>query len=135
MATLDYAFLADYAKVQPNGTLTSVGASFTFVEAQSLPTTHRMAVAARVRARIDEQIIPFRVEITGPGESFRLGVDGQLSPGPDSRPYGEGFVGHLLAMDIQIPLPSAGLYTVNIELEGKHVRRLAFDVVRATPQS
>lgn len=136
MANLDYAFLADYARVEPNGTLTSIGASFTYVNAQSLPTNHRMAVAGRVRARIEERDIQLGVELVGPNESYVLRAGAELNPGDNVRPYGEErFVGHLFALDVQVPLPSAGVYLINLSLAGEHVRTLAFDAQEATPES
>lgn len=129
MAELDYAFLADFAKVEPNGTLTTVGASFTFVTTRQLPAAHRMAVAGRVRGLVGEEPIPFRIEIVGPDGSFRIGAESELTPGPTARPYGEGFLGHLFALDLAIPLPQVGLYVVNVSVSGEHARTLAFDVV------
>jgi len=129
MANLDYAFLADFAKVEPNGTLTTVGASFTFVTAVALPTTHQMAVAGRARGGIDEDAIPLRIEIVGPDEAFQLGAEGLLLKGPHARPYGGGLIGHVFALNVQIPLSTEGLYVVNVRVGDEAPRRLAFDVV------
>jgi len=46
---LDYAYLAEFAKVE-NNSLTAVGASYTHVEADRLPVIHTVYVAGRVRA-------------------------------------------------------------------------------------
>lgn len=130
MANLDYAFLADYARVETNGTLTSIGASFTHVTAQSLPTSHRIAVAGRVRAPLDERDIQLGIDLVGPNDSWVLRTEAVLNPTEDSRPYGdEGLIGHLFALDVQIPLPEEGLYRVNLVLNGEPVRMLAFDAV------
>jgi hypothetical protein len=126
MAMIDYAFLADFAKVEPNGTLTAVGASFTFIEVGGLPAGHLLAVAGRVRGVIDETV-DLTLEIKGPDDAFRIGANLQLEPGPGSRPYGDGKIGHLFAINVQIPLPTAGLYTVELST-GKSSRRLAFEV-------
>lgn len=53
MADLDYAFLADYAKVE-RGLLTCVGGSYTHLFVQKLPATHMLYVAGRIRADLDE---------------------------------------------------------------------------------
>lgn len=127
MATLDYAFVADFAKVEPNGTLTTVGASWTFLEASVLPTVHRMAVAGRVRTQVGDAPTDIRVTVRGPGGLFELSADGQFS-GPAPRPYADGRVGQLFALDLQIPLPEAGLYEVLIDIDGERARRLAFEV-------
>lgn len=129
MADLDYAFLADFAKVEANGTLTSVGASFTFLEAAQLPAAHRLSVAGRVRALVGETP-DLRVDVRGPDDLFRLGVNGPLTHSVNARPYAEGRIGILFALDLQVPLPAAGLYSVGIEVDGTEVRRLAFEVAR-----
>lgn len=135
MATLDYAFLADYAKVDANGTLTAVGASWTNLQTPSLPTQHRMSIAGRVRAKLAEGPVDLRIQIQGPEDVFHLGMDAQLEAGPDARPYGDGNIGHLFAVDMQVPLPKAGLYTVTLSVDGKPVRDLKFDVEQAPAQS
>lgn len=135
MAEIDYAFLADYAKVEPNGVLTAVGASWTFAESSQFPTAWRLAVACRVRATLAEGAIPFQVVFRGPvgaANTVTLTAGGELVPGEVVRPYGpEGRVGHLFAIDMQVPLPAPGLYEVEIELpQHGDRRRLAFDAVR-----
>lgn len=130
MAELDYAFVADFAKVEANGTLTSIGASWTFLETKDLPAVHRMAVAGRIRARIDEGPIGVRIDVRGPNDLFNIAASGVVGL-TSARPYGDGLVGHLFALDLQIPLPAEGTYTINVEIDGEHVRRLAFEVVKA----
>lgn len=133
MPDLDFAFLADYAKVEPTGTLTAVSASWTHIEAMQLPAMHRMAIAGRIRARMDDPPIAVRVEIVGPDDAFRIAAGFSLTPRPDARPYGDGHIGHLFAVDTSIPLPTEGLYEVLILIDDEPARRLAFEVVR--PQS
>jgi len=128
MAEIDYAFLADFAKVEANGTLTAVGASWTYLTTEGFPAGHRMSVAGRVRARVDEGDVPIRVSYTTPNEAVRLNADGLLVPTDAQRPYGDGWIGHLFAMDMAIPLPAPGLYWVEISIgDGASVRRLAFE--------
>lgn len=132
MAELDYAFLADFAKVEPNGTLTAVGASWTHLVSPELPAAHRMAVAGRIRAEIDEGAVGLRIDVHGPDGVFKLAAGSELVPGVASRPYGAGLVGLLFALDLQIPLPIAGMYTIYIEINGEQARRLAFEVTKAS---
>ncbi len=131
MAELDYAFVADFARVEPNGTLTSIGASWTFLEAKELPAVHRMAVAGRIRARVEEGEIGVRIDVRGPNDLFNIAATGMVGGRTGARPYGDGLVGHLFALDLQIPLPTEGTYIINVELDGEQVRRLAFEVTRA----
>lgn len=127
MASLDYAFLADYAKVEPSGTLTAIGASFTYIDVSAVPAARMIAVAGRVRAK-DDELVELDLRISGPGEGITIGAAMTLEPGPQARPYGEGRLGHLFAVNVQLPLPSEGLYTAEIKV-GDEVRRLAFEVV------
>ncbi|HCB06110.1 MAG TPA: hypothetical protein PLZ93_09675 [Nocardioides sp.] len=131
MAELDYAFIADFAKVEPNGTLTAVGASWTFLNAREFPSAHRMAVAGRVRGSVDEEPVTLRIDVRGPNDTFRLATDSQLSPQVSARPYGDGRVGLLFALDLQVPLTSVGLYEIYISVNGVEARRLAFEAAVA----
>lgn len=129
MAVIDYAFLADFARVEPSGSLTVLGASFTFVDVASLPAGRMLAIAGRVRAEADETV-ELDVSITAPQEAFRIGASMMLEPGPGARPYGDNKLGHLFAMNVQVPLPTVGLYVVELKVDDSH-RRLAFEVVVA----
>ena len=134
MAELDYAFLADFARVDPNGTLTAIGASWTFVHAVLLPSVHRMAVAGRIRAKKEAGPVVIRVAIHGPGDAFTLAADSEIAASPATRPYGSGLVGHLFAWNLEVPLPNEGVYSIYIDVDGERARRLAFEVVRSADQ-
>lgn len=130
MAELDYAFLADFASVQ-GGKLTAVGASFTHLRAHKLPAARPFALAGRIRTEPGAGPTELEIAVRGPDGSFEMSFMGEIEAGPETRPYGpegEQRVGLLFAMNIQLPLPAAGLYTFEISIEGKPVRRLAFDV-------
>ena len=132
MAELDYAFLADYVALQ-DGKLTSVGASFTFVQSASLPTVMDMGIGGRVRAKAAETPVAMEISISSPHNDYEMSYSGHLTPGPLHRPYGDGIVGLLFAINVQLPIDVPGLYEVNISLEGKPVRRLAFEVEMPQP--
>lgn len=126
MAELDYAFLADFVQVSA-GKLTSVGASFTHVQAPALPAGMPVGIGARIRAREDEPPVPLGITVTAPEGVYSLHFDATVGKDPSARPY-RGKVGLLLAAMITVPLPRPGLYTFDLQLEGTQVRRLAFDV-------
>lgn len=131
MAEIDYAFLADFAKVEPTGTLTAVGASWTHVNAAQIPTGHRLAVAGRIRSRDVDGDVALRISVTGPGKTFEIVTEGLLTAA-NAMVYGDGWVGLLFALDLQVPLPSEGLYWVEVSLPGSdESRRLGFEVRRA----
>jgi hypothetical protein len=89
-----------------------VSASWTFITAQSFPAVHRMAVAGRVRGRIDESPVSLRVELVGPDEIYRLLAEGTLEVDSQPRPYGDGMFGYIFAVDLAVPLPKPGLYEI-----------------------
>lgn len=128
MAELDYAFLADFARVEPNGTLTAVGASWTHLWVTQLPSVHRMAIAGRVRAAVSEGRIPVRVEIIDPEGSTIVSTDFGLEAGEGSLPYDGDRLGHLFAIETVIPIVSHGKFKVSVILSGDRVRDLFFEV-------
>jgi hypothetical protein len=125
MIELDYAYLADYAQVS-NGKISSIGASFTHVKSIQIPSLLAFSIAGRVRVSEDIQSVAMSLVVSSKASDLRLNFEGTLIQ-QDSRPY-QGKVGLLFSFTTQIPLMAKGLYEVQIFLEGKEVRRLAFDV-------
>jgi hypothetical protein len=126
VAELDYAYLADYVSIQ-EGKLTAVGASFTFAATASLPIQSTVGVAGRVRAKATESV-EIEIRITPPDDAFHLSFTGTLDAGPKARPYGDGNVGLLFAINTELPIDRVGLYTYDIYVDGVHSRRLAFEI-------
>lgn len=131
MAELDYAYLAEFAAVQ-DGKLTAVGASFTHVAVPALPAGMSIGIAGRIRAHAGDDAVAINIKVTGPSDTFDLEMAGMLEAGGVVRPYGDGKVGLLFALNTQIPLMAQGLYVIDIALDGENARRLAFDVETAS---
>lgn len=131
-AELDYAFLAEYAKVEANK-LTAVGASYTYLFADQLPDIHLLTVAGRIRVPEDYGEVPLGIHVTAPDELYTLEVDTEIEQREDFHPY-DGKVGLVFAVTMQIPIPVPGLYEVVLEVEGEQARRLAFEVKLNSPQ-
>lgn len=132
VAELDYAFLAEYAKVEPGGNLTAVGASYTHLRVPTFPAGHLVSVAGRVRAHVGDTPA-LRVVVVTPDESVRIETETQLAAAPDARPYGPGHgtIGLQFALSFVFPLPTPGLYNVDLLLDGDQVRHLAFTAEQA----
>lgn len=131
MAELDYAFLADYAAIQ-DGRLTTVGASFTHMFVPQLPARAEFSVAARLRV-LESEIPPdFEVRISAPRSNANMAVTGQIAPGPEALAY-DGKKGILVTLKADLLVTYEELVTVDLNLNGDHVRRLAFDVKLAQP--
>lgn len=124
VAELDYAFLAEFAKVD-RGLLTVMGASYTHVFFPKLPVTHMLYVAGRIRADVDEAPI-LSLKATSPGKRYEINFEMVPTGLGELRPY-NGEVGILFAVAGPIPLIEAGLYQVYIDLDGVKVRTLAFE--------
>ncbi len=131
MAELDYAFFAEYAKVEPGGKLTAVGASYTHVFVQSFPAQQLIAVAGRIRATIGEKPI-LHASMISPDEVFRIDTEMQIAAGEGAMPYGPNLdtVGLQFALTFLMPLPKPGLYELRMTLDGEPVRLLAFTAVQ-----
>lgn len=133
MSELDYAFLAEYASIDPSGRLNALGASYTHVAVPQLPGQHLLSVAGRIRAEAGAEPTPFELTIKAPGEAYVMHLEGEVSENERSRPY-DGKVGLLFVFNSMIPLPMEGLYEVLINVDGRLARRLAFDVAVGAQQ-
>jgi hypothetical protein len=126
VAELDYAFIAEYAKVEPGGKLTTVGASYTHLIVSAVPAQHLLAVAGRIRAA-ENELPDVTVSIVSPGGRFKISLELSMSDASGIRPY-DGKIGILFAANTLVPLLEPGLYEVFIAVDGQEARRLAFDV-------
>jgi hypothetical protein len=126
MAELDYAFIAEFAKVE-NGKLTAVGASYLDVRPRAFPAGHSFSVAGRIRAPEGTESIGLKIRINVPG-TVNIVLDGTLNPGPETTPY-DGKIGVLFAASASILLGAEGLCEIFIDIDGDEQRRLAFSVI------
>jgi hypothetical protein len=127
MAELDYAFVAEFAKVE-NGKLTAVGASFIDARPPALGAPFFFSVAGRIRAPDDTENIGLTVRINPPGNAINVVLDGVINPGPDSVRY-DGKLGVLFAVSASILLVAEGLCEILIDVDKVQQRRLAFRVI------
>lgn len=129
MAELDYAFIAEYARVDAGGKLTSVGASYTKVRTEQLPFGHLIAVAGRVRSTVGSPPVHLRVLWKLPGAKVSMSMELSLEPDQDAEPYEGLKLGLVFAVTTLIPIAEAGLCTAEIFIDGEEARLLAFEVV------
>ncbi len=125
-AELDYAFLAEFARTQ-DGTITAVGASFTQVEADTLPSLFTLYVAGRIRRREEDPQPVLSVEILDPSRTSQVAFDSELSETADAVSYA-GKVASVFVFSGPIWINSPGVYECLISIDGSQVRRLAFEV-------
>jgi hypothetical protein len=131
MAALDYAMLAEYARIDSAGLLTIVGGGFDRVRVVGGDRpVQQMYVALRVLMTEDEDRVPFEIKVRAPEHEYEIVVGGATERAADATPVG-GFYSFTAAMGVVAPLPMAGEYVVEIILAGDVVRRLAFVVTLA----
>ncbi|VBA61220.1 hypothetical protein LAUMK41_04596 [Mycobacterium attenuatum] len=129
MAELDYAFIAEYAKVEA-GKLTAVGASYIDIRPLTLPAQHIVYIAGRIRAPEDAESIALKIRINPPG-NMNIVLDGTITIGAEEPRY-DGKVAVMFAASAVIPLVSAGLCEIFVDVDEVEQRRLAFAII--TPQ-
>jgi uncharacterized protein YfaP (DUF2135 family) len=132
LATLDYVLLAEFARVDPAGLLTAVGASFDRVQVPGPGAAQQMAVALRVLLDADEQSVDFRVGIDPPGGEFAMSFTGTSERNARAQPV-DGKIAVLVAVNLTVPLPVEGRYAVAVALGDVVVKTLPF-VVEFAPQ-
>jgi hypothetical protein len=123
MAELDYAFIAEFAKVE-NGKLTAVGASYIDVRPPVFPAAHSLSVAGRIRAPEGTDAIDLRVRIIPPGNAMNIALQWSMQPGPETVPY-DGKIGVLFAVSAGIAFVAEGLCEIFVDIDNVQQRRLA----------
>jgi hypothetical protein len=126
VAELDYAFIAEFAKVE-GGKLTAIGASYISVSPPFFPAVHLLAIAGRVRAPEGTPGVDIEIGITLPKPGPGVSISATVGPDENAEVY-DGKIGILFAASTMVPLPGPGLVEVNLKVDGSHARRLAFEV-------
>lgn len=134
MATLDYALLAEYARVDSAGLLTVVGGSFDRVRAAGPAAAQQVFLALRVLVDEDEDPVQIDIKVQSPGGEYELGMSGLAERNANAQPV-DGRVNVMLAFGVVVPLSSAGRYVVRVALSGEVVRDLPFVVEMNQPDS
>jgi len=123
---LDYAYLARWARVNPDGTLTAIDASFVATSAPG--GVLQLAVAGRVRFKGAPYQCKADVAIAIGALTVSLGVDLSAVDAPSYT----GDRRHVLfALTTQIPVPEPGDCHVTISLDGELARELVCTVTGA----
>lgn len=133
MAKLDYALLADYARVDAAGLLTVVGGSFDRVTSPNEVATHQVHVVLRVfLEEADEEPVPIDVRVVAPDQQYEIGLSTTAQRNPAAKPI-DGLTTATLTVGLLAPLPTSGRYIVRILLAGEPVKELPFIVELGVP--
>lgn len=128
MAELDFAMLAEFARVDAAGLLTVVGGSFDRVQTPGPGPVYPFALILRARLDEGEKSLSFEAQVTAPGKTGPvLGISGSSEVNPAAEPLdGRYYVQSVINMGV--PISTAGRYTVSVLLDGALVRELPFQV-------
>lgn len=128
VASLDFAFLSESARVDLGNQLSALGIGFTHITPAVLPMATPVTVAGLVWMTEDDggnaELV---VTILGAEDSYEVSLEQTLFV-PEGEPNLEGRQAASFVAPITLPLTTEGIYRVNIDLNGTHVRSLAFEV-------
>lgn len=127
MATLDYALLAEYARIDPAGLVTIVGGSFDRVQVTSTSGGQQTYVVMRVLLDESEETASFEVSVEPPNKAYALRLAGTAARNPAAAPV-DGLVGVTVTIGLMVPIVAAGRYVARVSLAGRPVQDLPFVV-------
>lgn len=126
VAELDYAFVASFARVNHNNTLTVLDAGFLGVEISKLPKEFTYYIAGRIRFRNGCSGTDLGVEIKNPDGAYVNAVK-QIEATADV--YGEDRRSHaMFAVGVTSDVSQYGDVDITVRIDGKICRMLKFTV-------
>lgn len=126
MAELDYALLADYARVDADGTLTAVGAHRTVIAVPQLPAQQVLAAAGRLWMGRREPAAWLELSARTPEGDVGTISAWEVRPGLEQ---GEGRVSACFAVAVVAPLSTTGPHALVLSVNDEVVAELPFGVV------
>lgn len=127
MASLQFAFLAEYAKVESSATLTAIGAGIRGVGVSGESGEFDIFVAGSVDRDHGEGAVMLSITLEAPKGAYRLTQSGAMEQAPDT---GE-FVSTVFAFRLNVPVVGLGKYIVTLEMNDTEVHRLDLWVATA----
>lgn len=130
MASLDFAFVSESARLEPGNTLSALGIGFTHIQLSRFPIAVPVAVAGM--AWLEEEDggkADLVVTLVGAQDSYELSVEQTLFA-PEGEPYMEGRQAACFVAPLTLPLTTEGIYRVNLKLNGTLARSIQLEVMR-----
>jgi hypothetical protein len=123
MPELEFAFLADHVR-SDGGLGHALGIGIDRVVAPDVPTGQNVGLLGRIAFAADEARVPHRVEVVAvDADGQRLvAIEheiGAAGSGPDAEAFSAMF-----ALNIGVPLPRYGYYTIDIVIDGAQAKQL-----------
>jgi hypothetical protein len=125
MAALDYAILAEYARVDSSSLLTVVGGSFDKIQTNAPSAAQQIHVALRVLLNEDEDSVGVEVRAVAPSGEPIVGMSTEARRSPDAQPL-DGVSNIMIAIGMLAILQSGGRYVVQVLLNGEMAKELPF---------
>jgi uncharacterized protein DUF6941 len=132
MAALDYAILAEFARVDSANLLTVVGGSFDKVQTNAPSATQQIYVALRVLLSEDEDSVAVEVRAVAPSGEPTVAMSNEARRSPEAQPL-DGMFNIMLAIGMLAILQSGGRYVVQVLLNGDMAKELPFLVDLGEP--
>lgn len=130
MAELEYALLAEFAKVDDAGGLTLVGAHRAAYEVVGVPNQHVVCLAGRLFMGRREPAAMLSLGALTPEGEVPLVAQWAVEPRPAALENGRLPV--CFAATLVAPVPAAGAYALSLSVNGELVRHLPFVVSDST---
>jgi len=132
VAKLDYALLAEFAKLDAAGSMNIIGAGFVRIAASAIPAQQLFSVVGRLWCDPADSNIPMRVVFSDRAGQLRIASEGLLSPQPHAATV-DGLVSVSFVSTQIVPVPRYGMYDVEVWLGDEMAQALFFEVVPVEP--
>jgi hypothetical protein len=120
MATLEFAFLAEYAKVEANATITAVGAGVRGVGVPAENGEFVIFVAGSVDRERGEGAAALTITVEAPHDKYQMSQSAAM----DAAPSTGDFATTVFAFGLNVPVVGLGKYAVRLELNETEVGNL-----------
>lgn len=129
MAQLDFAMLAEFARLDPSGLLTVVGGGFDRVQVSAPGLVNQMFLVMRFKLEDDERSASYEVKVIPPGDAppFRMTLTGTAETPADAQ-FIPGNLAATSVIGLGIPLETSGTFRVQVLMNGEVAREVRFAV-------
>ncbi len=138
---LDWALLANAAEGPPNGLVYVLGAGIDTLWRESFPAPFAAAAVVRVLANRAEIGRPHTVEVQCNDEDGRPVLPSAINVGiparsaPPEHPTGWDLAANIVLNLANVSIPREGLYSIEILIDGQHVKSLPFRARRGSSRT
>lgn len=129
MASLDFAFLAEFAKVEPSATVTAVGAGIRGITLVGEGSTVQLFVAGGVDRDRGEGEASLTITVEPPAKEYSISQSAIMEPAPVEGAYATT----VFAIAIVIPIVASGRYQLLVSVNDQVEKTLDLWVTAELP--